>query len=47
MERRVMMICMGLTNSISWLLRLVSGVYVLLRAVGGRLGLLTNQLLCH
>jgi hypothetical protein len=31
-------------NSVSWLLRLVSGVYVLLRTVGGRLGLLTKQL---
>jgi hypothetical protein len=28
-------------------LRLGSGVYIRLRIVGGRLGLLTNQLLCH
>jgi len=29
----------------SWLLRLISGGCVVLRAVGGHLGLLTNQLL--
>jgi hypothetical protein len=30
----------------SWLLRLVSGAYVVLRAGRRRLGLITNQLLC-
>jgi hypothetical protein len=31
----------------SRLLRLIPGGYVVLRTIGGRLGLLTNQLLCH